>query len=188
MSYFKHSSAIIDDGAEIGSDTKVWHFSHVMTNAKIGKGCVLGQNVFIGESVQIGNRVKIQNNVSVFSGVHIEDDVFLGPSVVFANVDSPRSFIEQKNYTKTLIQQGATVGANSTIICGNRIGQYAFIGAGAVITKEVPAFAKFFGVPATQRGWVSRAGCDLTFDQDGEASCQKTNENYKLENGVVIPK
>ena len=174
MSYFKHSSAIIDDGAEIGSDTKVWHFSHVMTNAKIGKGCVLGQNVFIGESVQIGNRVKIQNNVSVFSGVHIEDDVFLGPSVVFTNVDSPRSFIEQKNYTKTLIQEGATVGANSTIICGNRIGQYAF--------------AKFFGVPATQRGWVSRAGCDLTFDQDGEASCQKTNENYKLENGIVIPK
>ena len=114
--------------------------------------------------------------------------MFLGPSVVFTNVNSPRSFIEQKNYTGTLIQQGATVGANSTIICGNRIGQYAFIGAGSVVTKEVPAFAKFFGVPATQRGWVSRAGCDLNFDQNGGASCQKTNENYKLENGVVVLK
>ena len=187
MSHFVHDSSVIDDNVQIGKDTKVWHFSHVMTKAKIGKGCVLGQNVFIGESVQIGDRVKIQNNVSVFSGVHIEDDVFLGPSVVFTNVDSPRSFIEQKNYAKTLIERGATIGANSTIICGNRIGQYAFIGAGAVITKEVPAFAKFFGVPAIQRGWVSRVGGDLIFNQDGHASCPKTNENYKLKDGIVIP-
>jgi UDP-2-acetamido-3-amino-2,3-dideoxy-glucuronate N-acetyltransferase len=187
MSYFKHDTAIIDDGAQIGINTKVWHFSHVMTGAKIGKDCVLGQNVFIGENVQIGNGVKIQNNVSVFSGVQIEDDVFLGPSVVFTNVDSPRSFIEQKNYAKTLIQKGATIGANSTIVCGNGIGQYAFIGAGAVVTKGVPAFSKFYGVPAIHHRWISHAGFDLIFNQDGKASCPKTGENYMLVDGNVIP-
>ena len=137
MSYFKHDTAIIDDGAQIGINTKVWHFSHVMTGAKIGKDCVLGQNVFIGENVQIGNGVKIQNNVSVFSGVQIEDDVFLGPSVVFTNVDSPRSFIEQKNYAKTLIQKGATIGANSTILPGIEIGPKSLVGAGSVVTKSI---------------------------------------------------
>lgn len=185
MSYFQHESAIIDDGASIGEGTKVWHFSHIMSTASIGENCILGQNVFIGADVEVGNGVKIQNNVSVYSGVCIADDAFLGPSVVFTNVDAPRSFFDQKNYAKTNIGKGATLGANSTIVCGNDIGEYAFVGAGAVVTKPVPAFAKCYGVPAVQKGWISRHGLNLDFANSNSAKCPKTDEEYVLENGRV---
>lgn len=185
MSYFKHESAIIDDGASIGEGTKVWHFTHIMSRSTIGANCILGQNVFIGSDVEIGNGVKIQNNVSVYSGVSIADEAFLGPSVVFTNVDSPRSFFEQKDYAKTYIGKGATLGANATIVCGNPIGEYAFVGAGSVVTKPVPAFAKCYGVPAEQKGWISRHGQDLDFTSSNTAKCAKTDEQYVLENGRV---
>ena len=167
--YFAHSTAIIDQGAQIGKGTQIWHFSHLMGSCNVGAGCKLGQNVYIDANVTIGNGVKIQNNVSVFNGVIVEDDVFLGPSMVFTNVINPRSFIERKNmFRKTLVRKGATIGANATIICGVEIGAYAMIGAGAVVTKNVPAYALMKGNPARQAGWISEAGHTLKFDENNK--------------------
>ncbi|MFA5805278.1 MAG: acyltransferase [Melioribacteraceae bacterium] len=189
MNYFKHESAYIDDNVEIGDGTKIWHFSHVQSGARIGKKCVLGQNVNVGSNVVIGNFVKIQNNVSVYEGVTLEDYVFCGPSMVFTNIIDPRSKYPQagsKFYIKTLVKEGASLGANSTIICGNTIGKFAFIGAGAVVTKDVPDYALVIGNPAKQVGWLSEAGQKLIFDKDGIARCSKSNKTYKLEKGIVI--
>lgn len=184
LDYFKHETAIIDDGATIGSGSKIWHFSHVM-QAIIGSGCVLGQNVFVANKVQLGNRVKVQNNVSLYEGVICEEDVFIGPSAVFTNVMNPRSFIERKNeYKTTLVKKGATIGANATIICGVTIGEYAFIGAGAVVTKNIPAYALMKGNPAKQDGWRSRAGAKLKFENN-MAICSLTKEKYQLKNQQV---
>ena len=183
--YFVHETAVVDADVQIGPGSKVWHFSHIMPHCSLGANCILGQNVFLGDSVTIGSGVKIQNNVSVYSGVEIEDDVFLGPSMVFTNVNAPRSFIEQKNYARTVVKKGASIGANSTIVCGNTIGAYAFIGAGAVVTHEVPDFAFMYGVPAKQQGWVSRAGVRLNFDDGATALCDTTGEKYELRDGVV---
>ena len=183
--YFVHETAVVDADVQIGQGSKVWHFSHIMPHCSLGANCILGQNVFLGDSVTIGSGVKIQNNVSVYSGVEIEDDVFLGPSMVFTNVNAPRSFIEQKNYARTVVKKGASIGANATIVCGNTIGAYAFIGAGAVVTHEVPDFAFMYGVPAKQQGWVSRAGARLNFDDGTTALCETTGEKYELRNGVV---
>lgn len=183
---FIHPSAIIDEGAQIGNGTRIWHFSHLMPECVVGQQCIIGQNVFIDNNVIIGNRVKIQNNVSVYNGVTIEDDVFLGPSMVFTNVINPRSFIERKTeFKKTIVCQGASIGANATILCGIVIGNYAMIGAGAVVTKIVPAYALLTGNPARQRGWVSEAGRTLRFDTDNTAKCSETNEVYRLENNTV---
>jgi len=182
--FFKHETAIIDDGAIIGNNTKIWHFSHIM-NAQIGENCILGQNVFVANNVKIGNVVKIQNNVSVFEGVQIEDDVFIAPSVVFTNVINPRSFIERKTeYKKTLVKKGATIGANATIICGNEIGEYALIGAGAVVTKNVKNFALVTGNPAKQKGWICKCGNKLDFINN-EAYCATENVYYILQNNCV---
>jgi UDP-2-acetamido-3-amino-2,3-dideoxy-glucuronate N-acetyltransferase len=179
-----HPSAIIDDGAEIGKETRIWHFTHLMTHSKVGERCSIGQNVFIDNNVVIGDGVKIQNNVSVYNGVIVEDDVFLGPSMVFTNVINPRSFIERKNeFKKTVIRKGATIGANATIICGIEIGEYALIGAGSVVTKDVRPFALIYGNPAVQHGWVSRAGNRLIFNTSNEAYCPQTQEKYLLQNG-----
>ena len=183
--YFVHETAVVDADVQIGPGSKVWHFSHIMPHCSLGANCILGQNVFLGDSVTIGSGVKIQNNVSVYSGVEIEDDVFLGPSMVFTNVNAPRSFIEQKNYARTVVKKGASIGANATIVCGNTIGAYAFIGAGAVVTHEVPDFAFMYGVPAKQQGWVSRAGTRLNFDDGTTALCEMTGEKYELRDGVV---
>ena len=183
--YFVHETAVVDADVQIGQGSKVWHFSHIMPHCSLGANCILGQNVFLGDSVTIGSGVKIQNNVSVYNGVEIEDDVFLGPSMVFTNVNAPRSFIEQKNYAKTVVKKGASIGANATIVCGNTIGAYAFIGAGAVVTHEVPDFAFMYGVPAKQQGWVSRAGARLNFDDGTTALCETTGEKYELRDGVV---
>ena len=186
MSITVHPSAVIDSGAKIGDQTKVWHFSHICGGAKLGKHCSLGQNVFIGNDVEIGNNVKIQNNVSVYDAVTIEDDVFCGPSMVFTNVYNPRSLVTRKDeYRKTLIKRGATLGANSTIICGNIVGEYAFVGAGALINKDVPNFALMVGVPVKQIGWMSRFGerLDLPLKGDAEALCPETKEKYILVNG-----
>jgi UDP-2-acetamido-3-amino-2,3-dideoxy-glucuronate N-acetyltransferase len=186
MSITVHPSAVIDSGAKIGDQTKVWHFSHICGGAKLGKHCSLGQNVFIGNDVEIGNNVKIQNNVSVYDAVTIEDDVFCGPSMVFTNVYNPRSAVTRKDeYRKTLIKRGATLGANSTIICGNIVGEYAFVGAGALINKDVPNFALMVGVPVKQIGWMSRFGerLDLPLKGDAEALCPETKEKYILVNG-----
>lgn len=186
---FVHNTALVDDGAEIGENTKVWHFSHIMSNATIGSNCTIGQNVFVAQNVIIGNGVKIQNNVSVFEGVEIEDDVFVGPSVVFTNVINPRSFVERKDeYKKTLVKVGATIGANATIICGNTIGQYAMIGAGAVVTKNVNDYALIMGNPAKQVGWISKYGYKLKFDVKGIANCIEENEMYILKNNIVYSK
>lgn len=185
MSYFMHESAVVDDGAQIGAGTKVWHFSHIMSTATIGQNCILGQNVFVGAGVHVGNGVKIQNNVSVYSGVYVEDDVFIGPSAVFTNVNEPRSFFEQKDYAKTKVSIGATIGANATIVCGHTVGKYAFIGAGAVVTKDVPDFAMMYGVPAQIKGWVSREGQRLNFNSEGEATCPKSGQRYQLHGSVV---
>jgi len=164
----------------------VWHYSHIMSRAYIGERCILGQNVFIGEGVKIGNRVKIQNNVSLYTGVTCEDYVFLGPSCVFTNVINPRSAIERKDqFRPTLVKEGATIGANATVVCGNNIGRYALVGAGAVITKEVPDYALWVGNPATQTGWVSEYGHQLRFDEKGYASCPESGQQYRLLNGVV---
>ena len=182
---FIHETAIVDPDVEIGSGSKIWHFSHIMSHCQIGENCILGQNVFLGGAVAIGSGVKIQNNVSVYSGVEIEDDVFLGPSMVFTNVDAPRSFIEQKNYAKTLVKKGASIGANATIVCGNTIGAYAFIGAGAVVTRDVPDFAFMYGVPAKHQGWLSRAGARLYFEDGSTAFCEKTGEKYELRDQKV---
>lgn len=183
--FFVHETAVVDTDVQIGTGSKIWHFSHIMSHCLLGDNCILGQNVFLGDAVIVGSGVKIQNNVSVYSGVEIEDDVFLGPSMVFTNVNAPRSFIEQKNYARTLVKKGASIGANATIVCGNTIGAYAFIGAGSVVTREVPDFAFIYGVPARQQGWVSKAGARLNFDSGTTAICDTTGEKYELRDGVV---
>lgn len=183
---FIHPSAIIDAGAQIGVGTKVWHFCHLMPTCRVGERCTIGQNVYIDNNAVIGNGVKIQNNVSVYNGVVIEDDVFLGPSMVFTNVINPRSFIERKDeFKKTIVRKGATIGANATILCGIEIGSYAMIGAGAVVVKNVLAYAIMTGNPARQSGWISEAGMKLNFDAEGYALCPQTSKKYKLENGFV---
>jgi UDP-2-acetamido-3-amino-2,3-dideoxy-glucuronate N-acetyltransferase len=184
--FFAHPSAVIDQGSVIGEGTKIWHFSHIMPNCQIGKVCNIGQNVVISPEVILGNNVKIQNNVSVYTGVICEDDVFLGPSMVFTNVINPRSAVARKDeYRKTLVKKGASIGANATIVCGNTIGAYAMIGAGAVVTKEVPNFALLVGNPARQLGWVSEYGHRLHFDASGLAQCPETKDHYQLLNGTV---
>jgi UDP-2-acetamido-3-amino-2,3-dideoxy-glucuronate N-acetyltransferase len=183
--YFAHSTAVIDEGCEIGEGTKIWHFSHIMPNCKIGKRCNLGQNVVVSPGVILGENVKVQNNVSIYTGVICEDDVFLGPSMVFTNVINPRSAIVRKEeYKQTLVKKGASIGANATVICGNTIGEYALIGAGAVITKDVPAYALLVGNPAKQIGWVSEYGHRLQFENN-LATCPESGEKYKLENNAV---
>lgn len=178
---FIHPTAVIDEGAQIGAGTRIWHFCHLMPGSRIGEHCILGQNVFVDNNTQIGNGVKIQNNVSVYNGVVLEDDVFLGPSMVFTNVINPRSFIERKQeFRKTLVKKGATIGANATIICGIEIGTYAMIGAGAVVTKSVPDYALMTGNPARQTGWVTKAGNTLHFDENGVAICPASGRTYKL--------
>lgn len=182
--YYKHETAIIDDGANIGNNSKIWHFSHIM-KATIGENCNLGQNVFVANNVVLGNAVKVQNNVSLYEGVFIEDDVFIGPSVVFTNVINPRSFIERKNeYKKTIVKKGASIGANATIICGNTIGKYAFIGAGAVITKNVKSYALMIGNPAKQTAWVCCCGNKLNF-KNNIAVCTIENKTYQLQDDIV---
>ncbi|MFN6944461.1 MAG: acyltransferase [Cytophagaceae bacterium] len=184
--FFTHETAVIDKGCKIGAGTKIWHFSHIMPNCEIGQGCNIGQNVVVSPDVKLGNNVKVQNNVSIYTGVICEDDVFLGPSMVFTNVFNPRSAINRKNaYMKTLVKKGATIGANATIVCGNDIGEYAFIGAGAVITKYVPPYALVVGNPAKQIGWISEYGHKLIFNKDGVATCPESNQIYKLENNLV---
>ena len=184
--YFKHESAYVDEGCVIGAGTKIWHFSHIMSNCVIGECCNIGQNVVVSPDVKLGRNVKIQNNVSVYTGVICEDDVFLGPSMVFTNVINPRSAVARKNeYRPTILRRGASVGANATIVCGNEIGEYALIGAGSVITKPVPAYALVVGNPARQIGWVSEYGHRLNFNSDGIAICPETNQEYKFENGSV---
>ena len=187
MNYFKHESAYIDEGCTIGDDTKIWHFSHIMSGCKIGNGCNIGQNVVISPNVVIGNNVKIQNNVSVYTGVVCEDYVFLGHSMVFTNVINTRRDVNRRDeFMTTIIRRGASVGANATIVCGNEIGEYALIGAGAVITKPVAPYALVVGNPAHRIGWVSRYGHRLHFDKEGIAVCPETNERYRLSNGNVI--
>lgn len=183
--FFVHTSSIIDANVIVGKATKIWHFSHVSSGAIVGDNCTIGQNVFIGNDVSIGNGVKIQNNVSVFRGVTIEADVFIGPSAVFTNVLNPRSFIERKSeFSSTHVKKGASVGANATIVCGNTIGEYALIGAGAVVTQHVPDFALVIGNPARQVGWVSKHGIKLHF-QDNVATCPESGATYRLDNKVV---
>lgn len=184
--YFAHPTAVIDEGSKIGEGTKVWHFSHIMPDCVIGENCNIGQNVVISPGVVLGRNVKVQNNVSIYTGVICEDDVFLGPSMVFTNVINPRSAVNRKNqYMKTLVKRGASIGANATIVCGNDIGEFAFIGAGAVVTKPVPPYALVVGNPARQKGWVSEYGHTLTFDKDGYATCEESREKYLLNNGKV---
>ena len=184
--YFAHESAYVDNGCEIGEGTKIWHFCHIMPNCKIGKDCSLGQNVFIASKVILGNNVKVQNNVSIYEGVFCENDVFLGPSMVFTNVYNPRSGVIRKDeYRKTIVKKGTSIGANATIVCGNNIGQYAFIGAGAVIKTEVPDYALMVGVPARQIGWISEHGERLTFNENGIATCPGNGENYQLKDNKV---
>lgn len=188
--YFKHETAVVDDGAQIGADTSIWHWVHVCGGAIIGKNCSLGQNVYVGNKVVIGNNVKIQNNVSVYDNVTLEDGVFCGPSMVFTNVVNPRSEINRKDEFKdTRVKKGATLGANCTIICGNTIGQYAFIGAGAVVTKDVPDFALMVGVPAKQVGWISRMGerLNLPLMGESEALCKLSGEKYVLKKDKCMP-
>jgi len=181
-----HPTAVIDEGCIIGEDVRIWHFSHIMTGCVIGDGCNIGQNVVVSPNVILGGNVKIQNNVSIYTGVECEDDVFLGPSMVFTNVINPRSAVNRKNqYAKTLVKKGASIGANATIVCGNPIGEYAFIGAGAVVTKEVPAYALLVGNPARQIGWVSEYGHRLEFDSNGAAQCPETQQKYELKDGSV---
>jgi UDP-2-acetamido-3-amino-2,3-dideoxy-glucuronate N-acetyltransferase len=181
-----HPSAVIDPGCEIGPGTRIWHFSHIMPTCRIGEGCNIGQNVVISPDVVLGKNVKVQNNVSIYSGVRCEDDVFLGPSMVFTNVINPRSAVNRRSqYLETLVKQGATIGANATVVCGHTIGRYAFIGAGAVVTKDVPDYALVMGNPARQTGWMSEFGHKLKFDTLGEAICPESGERYKLEGGRV---
>lgn len=187
LPYTAHETAVIDEGCRIGEGTKIWHFSHIMSDCVIGKRCNIGQNVVISPGVILGENVKIQNNVSVYTGVVCEDDVFLGPSMVFTNVLNPRSAINRRGeYLKTVVQKGASIGANATVVCGHTIGAYALIGAGAVVTKDVPPYALVYGNPSKQHGWVSEAGHKLTFDEQNEAICPETGEKYLLENNVVI--
>lgn len=185
--FFAHETAVIDSGAVIGKGTKIWHFSHIMPNCEIGENCNIGQNVVVSPSVILGNNVKVQNNVSVYTGVICEDDVFLGPSMVFTNVINPRSAINRKTeYMKTIVKKGATIGANATIICGNTIGKYALVGAGAVVTKEVLPYALVVGNPSKQIGWVSEYGHRLHFDKKGVAFCCESNQEYRLVNNRVV--
>lgn len=187
--YFAHQTAVIDDGAEIGENVKIWHFSHIMPNSKIGDGCNIGQNVVISPDVILGKNVKVQNNVSIYTGVICEDDVFLGPSMVFTNVINPRSAVNRKNeYLKTNVGRGASIGANATIVCGHDIGEFAFIGAGAVVVKDVPAYALVVGNPSKQIGWMSEFGQRLNFDESGEAVCSESGEKYILNDGKVSKK
>ena len=184
--YFAHETAVIDEGAQIGAGSSIWHFSHLMSGAVLGEGCKLGQNVFVASGVILGRNVKVQNNVSIYEGVICEDDVFLGPSMVFTNVINPRSaVVRQGQYQRTRVGKGATIGANATIVCGNDIGPYAFIGAGAVVTKRVPAYALLAGNPARQIGWMSEYGHRLAFDENGRAACPESGEWYELKKGVV---
>ena len=184
--YFVHESSYVDEGAEIGEGTKVWHFTHIMSGAKVGKKCSIGQNVNIGGKAVIGNGVKIQNNVSLYDDVVIEDDVFCGPSCVFTNVSNPRSAVNRKNdYAETRVGFGATVGANATVVCGHDIGRYAFIGAGAVVTKDVPPYALIVGNPGRQAGWMSEYGHRLEFDAEGYARCPESNQKYRIADGTV---
>lgn len=186
MSYYVHPTAIVDEGAKIGKGTKIWHFCHLMPACKIGKDCSFGQNVFVANGVEIGNSVKVQNNVSIYEGVVCEDQVFLGPSMVFTNIKNPRSGIVRKgSYDITYLAKGVSVGANATIICGVRLEQYAFVGAGTVITKDVPAYALMVGNPARQLGWMSEYGHRLTFDQNNVAECPESKQQYQLADGKV---
>ncbi len=184
--FFVHETAIIDDNVRIGEGTKIWCFSHILKNTTIGKKCIFGQNCVVGANVRVGNGVKVQNNVSIYEGVEIEDDVFLGPSMVFTNVINPRSFIERKEeFKKTLMKKGCSVGANATIVCGVTVGRYAFVGAGSLVTKDVPDFALVYGVPARQHGWVGISGNKLSFDQSGVATDHSDGSKYILKNGRV---
>jgi UDP-2-acetamido-3-amino-2,3-dideoxy-glucuronate N-acetyltransferase len=186
MEYFAHESAYIDDGCNIGKGTKIWHFSHIMANCTLGENCNIGQNVVISPEVVLGKNVKVQNNVSIYTGVICEDDVFLGPSMVFTNVINPRSAVNRKNeYAKTIVKRGVSIGANATIVCGHDIGEFAFIGAGAVVTKHVPAYALMVGNPARQMGWMSEFGSRLEFDSEGNAICKDSGEKYLLKNNLV---
>lgn len=186
-SYFAHETAVIDDDCEIGSETKIWHFSHIMSHCKIGRNCNLGQNVVVSPEVVLGDNVKVQNNVSIYTGVVCEDDVFLGPSMVFTNVINPRSAVKRRNeYKRTLVKKGVSIGANATIVCGNDIGEFAFIGAGAVVVKEVLPYALVVGNPSKQIGWISEYGHRLEFDEKGFARCPESKEVYQLkDNGVT---
>ena len=184
--FFAHETAVIDIHSDIGSGTKIWHFSHIMKNAELGENCNIGQNVVISPNVILGKNVKVQNNVSVYTGVICEDDVFLGPSMVFTNVINPRSgFIRRDEYMQTIVKKGASIGANVTIVCGNNIGSYAFIGAGTVVTKDVPNYALVVGNPSKQIGWMSELGYRLNFDSKGNAICEVTKAKYKLLDGFV---
>ena len=184
--YFSHETAIIDKDCLIGNNTKIWHFSHLMTNSVVGKNCNIGQNVVISPDVILGNNVKVQNNVSIYTGVVCEDDVFLGPSMVFTNVINPRSALNRRNdYMSTIVKKGASIGANSTIVCGNNIGKFSFIGAGAVVTKEVLDYSLVIGNPSKHVGWVSEYGHRLKFDENGMATCPESKQNYLLEKNSV---
>ena len=186
LSYFAHETAVIDEGCSIGAGTKIWHFSHIMSKSTIGNDCNLGQNVVVSPGVVLGNRVKVQNNVSIYTGVICDDEVFLGPSMVFTNVINPRSAVNRRDqYAKTHVGKGATIGANATIVCGNNIGKFAFIGAGAVVTKEIPDYALVVGNPSKQIGWMSEYGHKLLFDPQGNAQCPESQQVYKLQNGKV---
>jgi len=185
-SYFAHETAVVDEPCEIGAGTKIWHFTHVMSHCKMGENCNLGQNVVISPEVVLGNTVKIQNNVSIYTGVTCEDDVFLGPSCVFTNVTNPRSAVNRRGqYARTTVKQGASIGANATIVCGHDIGRFAFIGAGAVVTKNIPDYALVVGNPAHQLGWMSEYGHRLVFNLEGWATCQESEDKYHLQDGVV---
>ncbi len=185
--YFAHETAVIDEGCEIGKGTKIWHFSHIMPNSKIGENCNIGQNVVVSPRVVLGRNVKVQNNVSIYSGVICEDDVFLGPSMVFTNIINPRSAIIRKDeYKETLVKRGASIGANATIICGNEIGEYALVGAGSVVTKPVLSYALVVGNPSKQIGWISEYGHRLKFDENGIATCVESGEKYQLKNNKVL--
>jgi len=186
IEYFAHPTAVIDEGCTIGKGSKIWHFSHIMPQCVIGENCNLGQNVVVSPNVVLGNNVKVQNNVSIYTGVICEDDVFLGPSMVFTNVINPRSAVMRRDqYMKTIVKKGASIGANATIVCGNNIGKYSFIGAGAVVTKEIPDYALVVGNPSKQIGWVSEYGHRLNFDSNGLAVCPETRQEYKIENNKV---
>ena len=186
MNWFAHPTAVIDEGCTIGEGTKIWHFSHIMSGCTIGKKCNLGQNVVVSPKVILGNNVRVQNNVSIYEGVHCEDDVFLGASMVFINVINPRTAVRRKNeFMQTMVRKGASIGANATIVCGNEIGAFAFIGAGTVITKPVPAYALIIGNPGRQTGWMSEYGQKLKFDSTGNATCSESGEQYMLKDGNV---
>jgi len=186
MDYYAHETAIVDEGCIIGKGTKIWHFSHVMPNCTLGENCNIGQNVVISPDVILGNNVKVQNNVSLYTGVICEDDVFLGPSMVFTNVNNPRSGVNRRGqYSKTVVKKGASIGANATIVCGHDIGEYAFVGAGSVVTKHIPPYALVVGNPARQIGWMSEFGHRLEFNENGIATCPESNQEYKLENNNV---